>query len=110
MPDQIPGVGIVAVDEKAADMAVFFAGHCHKDQPDRLTFTGRGAGITSYPNADIRSRFFANGFRHGSGGLSTHGGVLLYNGRVNTQHLGFYGVVVAYNAAAKDSGGPGGLW
>ena len=30
MPDQIPGVGIVAVDEKAADMAVFFASHCHK--------------------------------------------------------------------------------
>lgn len=57
MPDQIPGVGIVAVDEKAADMAVFLAGHCHKDQPDRLTLTGRGAGITSHPNANIRSRF-----------------------------------------------------
>ena len=39
MPDQIPGVGIVAVDEKAADMAVFFAGYRHKNQPDRLTFT-----------------------------------------------------------------------
>ena len=61
MPDQIPGVGIVAVDEKAADMAVFFAGHCHKDQPDRLTLTGRGAGIAGDTDADRGAGFLPDG-------------------------------------------------